>query len=296
MRGMLGVVGGFLALLCAAPAAAAVIEMEPTSDWGIDYSADSCALSRNFGAGNRTVGLEIRQFSPTRQAYRFSVRSTGMTVPSTRQRRGWAAARFYPGTGYWPLGSLLELRLPDDAEGATFPIDFFNDARAVSEARGIPLDRAELARSIGNITGVELQNVFNRDVLLNTGSFVEPMRAMQNCMEELQQHWGIDVEAHRNLTREATPRDMQIWAERITEHYPSRAMVQGRQAVLHVRLDISAEGLPTGCHIQEGMGEDVFQQTACELLLANAVFDPALDSDGNAIASYFIVNIDYRTT
>lgn len=67
----------------------------------------------------------------------------------------------------------------------------------------------------------------------------------------------------------------------------------GQQAMLRVRLGVSAQGAPTECHMQLRMAEEDFEGTACEDLLEHARFEPALDAGGKPIASYWITAITY---
>ena len=40
----------------------------------------------------------------------------------------------------------------------------------------------------------------------------------------------------------------------------------------------------------------MFQQVACDTLMRYARFDPALDADGNTIASFYTTTIQYRVS
>ena len=62
---------------------------------------------------------------------------------------------------------------------------------------------------------------------------------------------------------------------------------------IRARLDISESGEPTACHIQAPISEPAFEREACEQLMDEGEFFPALDAQGNPIASYYTVAIAY---
>src|SRR5688572_32137942 len=41
-----------------------ISKLAPSSPWNVDYSNDSCALRRRFGAEGNAVMMELRQFRP----------------------------------------------------------------------------------------------------------------------------------------------------------------------------------------------------------------------------------------
>jgi len=68
----------------------------------------------------------------------------------------------------------------------------------------------------------------------------------------------------------------------------------GRQASLRVRLDVAPDGMPSGCHMQVDYNEDDFERVACQQLMRYARFAPALDKDGQPIASFYQTAIHYQ--
>jgi TonB family protein len=137
---------------------------------------------------------------------------------------------------------------------------------------------------------------FDKDILLRTGELHTPMQAMRACVDELYPHWGIDVEAHRSLSRRASPLDLADLQRRVSAHYPARMVRAGMQGYLRVRLSVSADGVPTACHMQTPFNNKAFEQTACDALMKHASFQPALDKDGQPIASFYQTAISYMLT
>ena len=142
--------------------------------------------------------------------------------------------------------------------------------------------------------GVLVERAFTKTLFLRTGSLHGGMEAMRTCLDELYTHWGIDVEAHRALSRPAIPLDYARIVREITETYPASMVMTGNQASLRVRLDVAADGKPAGCHMQVQYNDDAFERVACEKLMRYALFAPALNKDGRPIASFYQTAIQYQ--
>ena len=68
----------------------------------------------------------------------------------------------------------------------------------------------------------------------------------------------------------------------------------GRQAQVRARLRIDASGVATDCHVLASINDPEFDETTCGRLLEHGRFAPALDSSGEAVASFLIMTIVYR--
>jgi hypothetical protein len=141
--------------------------------------------------------------------------------------------------------------------------------------------------------GLLIERAFNKTLFLQTGSLRSPMAAMRTCLDELYSHWGIDVEAHRTLSRPAIPLDYARIVREIQESYPASMVMGGNQGSLRVRLGVAADGKPTGCHMQVEYNAEAFERVACEKLMRYALFAPAVDKDDRPIASFYQVTIQY---
>ncbi len=116
------------------------------------------------------------------------------------------------------------------------------------------------------------------------------MAALSRCTDELLEHWGIDVAAHKTLRRKTTP--IGSPARWITpQDYPLPLLSKGDQSIIQFRLTVDSTGKPTGCHIQTEMKPAGFNDVVCAALMKRAKFLPALDEDGNPVASYYINSV-----
>jgi len=155
------------------------------------------------------------------------------------------------------------------------------------EARNTEIFGQELtADQEATIEWLEVRRGRLRAVRFMLGSMRKPMAAMRACTDELMTHWGIDLDAHRGLTRAAAPKSNPgDWIS--SRDYPRDLLRKGAQGLVQFRLSISAEGMPTQCHIQQSTRPEGFDKAVCETLMRRARFEPALGANGQPIASFW---------
>lgn len=113
-----------------------------------------------------------------------------------------------------------------------------------------------------------------------------PLAALGKCIDNLLTHWGIDVEKHKTLKREAKPAESpDRWV--VTGDYPRKMLDAGQPAIVNFRLSVGADGVPTGCHIQSTTRPKEFDDAVCKSVMRRASFIPALDAEGKPLASYY---------
>lgn len=292
MKYVTSVLSGFAALaMCASPALAQddILTLEPSSPWVLDYADDSCALRRAFGEAGQEAWLEMRQFSPginfqitfgsdainrrmLEPVMAFEPNEQGVEVPSA------IFADFGEGKGVYFNFAIGPVVFDPDGRDGLADINWTDAERAAREAE---------------ITGILLEKTFASDLRFVTGPMDQTMLAMRGCMDELLLHWGIDVEAHRSLSRPVEPKRMRSWAQRIISQYPQDMLREGNSGYVRVRLIVNEEGRAQSCHLQLETEHPEFEEAACDQLLRHARFDPALDAVGNPIVSYWVTSILY---
>ncbi|MFB0613365.1 energy transducer TonB [Aurantiacibacter poecillastricola] len=142
------------------------------------------------------------------------------------------------------------------------------------------------------IETITVQNTFGEDFTLRTGSMKPPMDAMRECMTAMVARWGLDPDIQRTLSRPAVPTDRYRVTRSVQQVYARSMRMTGESANLRIRLDIDEQGTVTGCHSQMPIGHDAFRKNACFNLMRGQ-FEPALDADGNPVASYWTTGIVY---
>ncbi len=292
-----------VAVLGTPPAAARdeQVTLAASSAWVVDYAEDSCALRRQFGGPETPVVLEMRQFEPGSVDFQFQLSSEHFRLNRNGVADG-VAVRYHPDSDFDDAYMAFNLQQVGERRGVTFShslfmrerIDFTNGPQGSDRAAREAMERGfDLAGRARQVTAIEVRNAFSDDVILQTGSLAGPLAAMGTCLDELLLHWGIDAQAHHNLRQRTESIDQPIWARRVQQAYPMSQARNGEQALLRVRLDISADGRATGCHMQVRMGQEEFERTACAILTESARFSPAIDANGNPIASYHLLILAY---
>lgn len=293
--GLLAVALALTAAL-ACPATAEDAEgLAPSTPWTLDYAADSCALRRIFGEGENQGYLEFRRFGPG-----LGLQTTIASNRMTATRWGEFKYRFGNESDWRDVHNANSLTIDGGFSGVLFDPVFVN----LPEAEKIedPLKRAaylgnldlrkvelEAAAETDSIT---LRGAFRKRLTLQLGPLDEPIAALHKCIDELMTHWGVDVAAHKSLTRPALPTNLPEVPRMID--YPPKMIRQSMQGVVNIRLGIDERGLISACHIQMPLSDPAFEKSSCADIEHALEFDPALDKDGKPIASYWVTRIVFQ--
>jgi len=268
--------------------------LAPSAAWIIDYADDSCALRRMFGEGEDQAYVEFRRFQPglNLQATVASKRMTARNPARFRYRFGEA--------GEWHEGGGNTLAMANGFSGVLFTpvlvhLPEYEKLRDPLERYAYlrSIDWQEVEKSSAAAAGtITLRGAFRDTLTLQLGSLEKPIAALNACIEELTSHWGIDVDAHKSLTRPAVPVNLHETARMID--YPPQMIRQSMPGVVNIRLAIDERGRVSGCHIQMPLSDPAFEETSCADIQHALEFDPALDKDGNPIASYWITRVVFE--
>jgi hypothetical protein len=256
------------------------------------YDADSCALRRQFGEGEQLTYLEMRRFEPGT--------STQFIVSTNIAKANRTFLFRFDEEEKWRRSGGFRLDMSDGSNGMVFSSTLFEvkiPEALVKDVEALTtyfknLDHTALEEAaIKTADGVMLQGAFVRDLTLRTGSLEAPIKAMRECTDELITHWGVDAEAHKTLSRPVTAKNAAEMGTKIT--YPRRLVRQGVPGIVRVRLGVDLAGAVTGCHIQMDLADAQFEKEVCETLSRELHLEPALDKDGNPIASYWINRVTF---
>jgi len=78
------------------------------------------------------------------------------------------------------------------------------------------------------------------------------------------------------------------------EDYPAAAIRNHEQGPVAFRLEVGADGHPSGCSVTGSSGSSILDSTTCRLLVARARFQPARDAQGKPTADSFNGRIIWR--
>lgn len=274
--------------------------LNPSSNWNVNYADDSCRLARVFGTGDEKMFFSVDRYEPGDP---FLLMIAGRPLRDRQPER--TEVRFGPGDN----GAI------DGLEGGSLssydPAFFRSSAKLVSDPPEAPKRRYEwnaeeyLAERLvkaknqippsveASVTWVQASAKGKPPVRLNLGPMGKPMAALRACTDELMTHWGIDLEAHKNLVRPAVPTDSPgNWLT--SNDYPTELLDKGYQGLVMVRLSVGPDGAPTECHIQQSTRPAGFDDAVCQALMRRARFQPALGADDKPIASYWRTSVNFQ--
>jgi Gram-negative bacterial TonB protein C-terminal len=271
------------------------LRLQPTSQWQIDYAADHCRLARQFGEGENKVLAIFDKYGPDGE---FKMTIAGQPM-RTRYDKDGVSLQFGPAEEKQELeffiGKFGEQNALIFRGGARIAPPTTAERQAIKNKKAgewIELTPITPAREAA-VRYIEIGKPLRRAVILETGSLKQPMAALDKCVDELVSHWGVDVEKHKSLTRKAAPIESPgRWIT--TDDYPTAMLNAGQPALVEFRLNVGADGIPTACHIQATTRPQAFDDAVCKSLMRRAKFEPALDSGGKPLESYWRNTVNFR--
>lgn len=279
------------AALAVTPSSAAEpVAIAPNGPWNLDYADEKCMLTRLFGEGENMHFLAFQQYWPAREA--------GVTVagPSFNRFRSLAKTdvRFFDeqepmqttpftgSVGTYGTGVIFSTLRPDTG---------VPEANKLGETGQPGLPQMDVALG-QQMRFFELQQG-GRTVRLETGAMDEAFAALNQCTISLLGEWGLDAERH--LTAQSKPRWLNEAAlvRKIVASYPRDALAQGEQAILRMRVIVSADGAVESCTLIKATNTIRLESPVCDVM-KRAEFEPARDANGQPFRSLFATAITYR--
>lgn len=260
-----------------------------SSPWTLDYDTDSCALRRMFGDGDDSIYLELIRFGPGPKLQAL--------VASNRMKPrnpGKFKYRFDPAEAEWnDVDWAPTIKTDNGFAGVIFMPSLIRASEdrnptQVTERRPdlSSLDTRDAEREFAAQTErLAIRGAFRERIVLRLGSMAQPIAALNECIAELMTHWDIDLEAHKTLTRMATPLDFEKAARMVS--YPPKMAEKRMPGIVNVRLSIDETGRVSRCRVQMPLSDPEFEASSCADIQHAFEFEPALDKDGKPIASFW---------
>jgi len=270
----------------------------PEGQWAADFGEDYCRLVRTFSDGSNRISLVLERMQPT-SLVKIMLVGNGIKLYRRADMIGYQ---------YLPSGEgrTTQLLRSDSTDGEQMLIldnvnigpnlPFFGgggpggppaDAAPAGPQPepGAPLyspkDEADYA--VG-ITGFMLTEGTLEPVSFAVGSPKGAIGVLQDCTYDLLTYWGLDGAKHRTLSRTVVPESGTV-LPRGTVGFQDFAKLAGSANMIRVMID--ATGKPTACHVHFASLDETTNAKICSHLM-KAKFLPALDSGGQAMASYWI--------
>ncbi len=266
-------VGVLLAVsLVASPAMAqdAPVVFEPATNWQIDYAQDGCYLDRAFGEEDSRIFFRIGQ-------RRIEPR-VDLTLGSETMRVDIddIAVRFLPNDQPAEFGSVGRI------EASGFEGVIFSGLSIGPEAVG------------NGASALQIDGVFDNAVRLETGDLAPAMEAMDSCMSDFYREMGVDPDVQFSLSRPAMRKNFQYTARLVMNAYPSEMVRRRIEADVSLTVVVDPDGRVTQCSGTGPSEYPQFLEAACEVMTEHARYEPALDADGNPVATLDGLTTSYR--
>lgn len=128
---------------------------------------------------------------------------------------------------------------------------------------------------------------------LHTRAIDQAMSALDDCVTEKLQGFGLDLEEHSRLDKHVTLLDVGKLAEAMQRGYPNQAIRKGWDGTVPLRLIIDGNGRVAHCHVTNFLTAKALRDAACDAMIGNARFDPAKDADGNPATDFAFQQVRY---
>lgn len=259
--------------------------LNPISPWVVDWADDRCQLARKFGTAQKPMLLTMRAYGP---GYRFEIALAGDDVGFLRTAHGVTIAY---GTGEpYPIGARQQGGNTDYGPAIIFSHvlgDGEQDKTEPEPARAYPDPKFEAQAdriSVGTST---------RQVVLETHAMAPAFGKMRECTDNLVRKWGLDPAVESSLSRRVRMADYG-WVRKVQMVFPPELAFQGKQARMNMRIMVDRSGAPTGCDTAQAFSNTDFKERACDIVLRNARFYPALDKAGQPVNSFYSAIVVYK--
>ncbi|MFC4291241.1 energy transducer TonB [Sphingorhabdus arenilitoris] len=277
-------------------AAKAPLVLEPSLKWIVDYKDEGCRLVRTFGPKDNEVMFVASRYAPG-DTFKLTIAGKPVKLSSAQkpvhfqfgpteadQEKGFFIGELGKGNpAIIVAGGMLIGPLPGPK------IDTYrssNDGSPQTE-KAFPSDRYAAVQQL--VIGKPLR----QSVILRTGPLDKAFAAMDQCIDNLITYWGIDPEKHRTLTRYAVPASNPgNWVR--ADDYPRDMLFSGQAAIVEFRLNVGSDGQPSACNIQATTRPKEFDDAVCKSLMKRASFEPALDSAGQPMNSFWTNTVIFQ--
>ncbi|MXO58188.1 hypothetical protein GRI89_01335 [Altererythrobacter salegens] len=279
-------------------AAAKDVVLEPSSDWTLTETPQSCAVTREFENDGRKVVLQIENHT-LGPLLKMVVVTGDYQLAKAKLGRSGLSTGFLPGKTFdwrtWPAS------LPDGRQGVSFPYAF---ALQVNEdqLKAVEGDNADenmlqrlfsLARQRErDVDRLYVGNAFTRDIVLHTGSMRAPMVVMRSCLAGLARQYGLDWAKLDGASQLARPLDMAGWVQRVQLSYPPEMKKKAIGAHFDLVITVEPNGVARACEVFGKAPAPEFVDAACSVAYTEP-FAPALDAGGEPIRGVYSIGVTY---
>lgn len=271
--------GLVLGVSCPAAAQEALV-LSPSGPWNVEYAPESCVLARAFGPADAPVYFRMEQFEP---GPHFEVQLVGSPIRSNK------------------VSEDVQVSFAEELDPIMTPALFgrtdkkvpaFSFLMSLREAAGgDPGDGSDLTPAeLAALEDFRVAAARGGDVVvLKTGALGPGFTALKVCMNKLLTQWGVDPAKHQELSQRVQPINADRWIR--ADDYPKGGLHAGESASIHFRVSVGRDGKVEDCAVQSATQGADFARRTCTLISRRAKFDPALDTEGKPVPSYYVNTI-----
>lgn len=251
--------------------AAEPIQLQPSSQWDLDYGQNSCRLIRLMGEGKQQTKLVFESVGPGD----LTMLVIGRPLFTPKYEPG-VTVKFVPAQINDYKGTAAVGASGHEAAAFWSNLGFTNT---------VPND--VIARS--NAIQVNIEG--GHPVVLATGDLAGAMQALEKCEQDELADFGVDPAVQAKITRPASAPNLGEWLK--TETVFSGRQEDQRISEASFRLLVDAAGHVTKCESVSRFNVPEFDVALCNALQKGAPVQPAQLADGTKVQSYVVEHIDF---
>lgn len=246
----------------------AAAPVAPDGPWNVDGGETECTLGRFF-EGERTLLIKPDPLGASATVFYI-------TPAKGRARKG-AVIEGETKIAHGDGGFEGELTAYDDADGQRV-------AKTV-------IGYADLRQAIAD-GQLDLDHGRDGQVSLALSGIKGAQQALDQCQSYLRERIGLADGWRAALASEPEVRDFGV----IDADYPIRMVRERAVGDLPLLVWVDAEGRVEKCTPIRSSGYAEFDSVTCRRVEQRARFDPARDTDGNAVRAPYVMRVTFRIT
>jgi hypothetical protein len=279
------------------------ISLAASGKWVIDYQLNSCRMLRNFGDGDNIVTLAFQKNDLDQY---FTLYAVGLPLKANSKLKEGAlkfgSEKAFEKVSYFVAETDTKLPVLIFAQNLQIaPVqntvaehigpDTPNDMPSIPAPAPISEERLDQVKTLF------LDASIAKPLILETGSLKKPFAALDKCFDDLVATYGLDPAKLRTAKRQVTPKNSPIsWLD--SNDYPRAMLAANQQGAISAHLLVDRNGKVTACKIVNSTSakefEKEFNDTVCRGLIRRARFHPAIDAQGQAMASFWNAEIQFK--
>ena len=237
----------------------------PTGKWVVDFGRDRCVASHGYQIGNTNYLLAIQAMPTTddrrvfievpRKVEGWHVTPVRLSIGDQKPKLGFTFAEPLTRAGY----ARYQIDLKDE------DVELFRKSALLSvETFGV---RGQFR--VGNLASLE--------------------QVLKQCEAGLLESWGFSREAQSALA--TFPKIKNEKGLLKPRDYPAGAIRKDAVGAIDALLNVDQSGRVTSCRLVRASGHELLDSTTCRLLQERALFDPAVDRSGKAMAAPYYITV-----